>query len=718
MLVTSSWPSSLPLSAPNRPIPPPPLLPHLARLHRIATLGPDASEILPLRSSHSVVKEVEGHTGCVNALDWERGVGSQARLASAGDDTKICIWSPNALPSPPYDTTAPDGDPPNLSTWHPPLSYALQTSIATGHRANIFSIRWAPGKSERIISAAGDSTVRVFDLPTSSSSGGGESVYKGSKSWTHYPENTACVRVLRCHNGRVKRLATESSPDNFLSCGEDGTVRQHDLRTPHTCSSGACPQALVRYSGLQLYSLSISTLRPHLFAVAGTCQWAFLHDRRMLRDAIVRDWGVEIDSESSHLTQCVRRFGVPTMGSKNAVRSHIVASKLGEVRCRDLIVSYSGDAVYLFDTDAEPYSAPTPILSPTKTRNGRHQASTAEHAVTSGEKGKSDIKEEEREERGDEPEIRSSQKRSSTSGAATPADSDGQVDRQKRRRRRGMSDLEPLLVDEDSGGVAVVEGGGEGGEDDEIGPHPSRPTRATGTEEGTQVAGLDSEEKEDGEEDLGDDEDEDDEEEEEEEEEEAPFFRPQPKKEFEPHIPLVAPCRSFKGHANDDTVKDVNYAFRDEAIVSGSDDGNWFCWDKESGQLRGIFCGDESVVNVLQQHPRLPVIAISGIDTTVKLFGPSLLPSSPSTGGTNGNLLSQAASITKLNEGRSRANRSTFSVGPGAGQALLQLLARQLPPEARSGVSFMVNGQLVRLGGDGDGDGDEGDGERGECLIM
>ena len=59
----------------------------------------------------------------------------------------------------------------------------------------------------------------------------------------------------------------------------------------------------------------------------------------------------------------------------------------------------------------------------------------------------------------------------------------------------------------------------------------------------------------------------------------------------------------------------------DELVVSGSDDGHFFLWDKESGRLHGIYEGDGSVVNVIESHPRLPLIACSGIDTTIKVHG-------------------------------------------------------------------------------------------------
>lgn len=57
----------------------------------------------------------------------------------------------------------------------------------------------------------------------------------------------------------------------------------------------------------------------------------------------------------------------------------------------------------------------------------------------------------------------------------------------------------------------------------------------------------------------------------------------------------------------------------DEYVASGSDDGNFFLWHKSSGDLHGVYEGDGTVVNVIESHPRLPLVAVSGIDTTVKV---------------------------------------------------------------------------------------------------
>ena len=58
---------------------------------------------------------------------------------------------------------------------------------------------------------------------------------------------------------------------------------------------------------------------------------------------------------------------------------------------------------------------------------------------------------------------------------------------------------------------------------------------------------------------------------------------------------------------------------RDEFVASGSDDGNLFIWDKDTGKLHDILEGDGHVVNVIEGHPYLPLVAVSGIDTTVKV---------------------------------------------------------------------------------------------------
>lgn len=57
-------------------------------------------------------------------------------------------------------------------------------------------------------------------------------------------------------------------------------------------------------------------------------------------------------------------------------------------------------------------------------------------------------------------------------------------------------------------------------------------------------------------------------------------------------------------------------------IVSGSDDGSFFIWEKETTNLVRVLQGDESIVNCLQPHPSYCFLATSGIDPVVRLWNP------------------------------------------------------------------------------------------------
>jgi len=86
-------------------------------------------------------------------------------------------------------------------------------------------------------------------------------------------------------------------------------------------------------------------------------------------------------------------------------------------------------------------------------------------------------------------------------------------------------------------------------------------------------------------------------------------------------VPCLPHHRQYQGHCNTQTTKDVNFfGLQDEYVVSGSDCGNLFIWDRQTTQLLNILEGDNDVVNVIQGHPYEPVLAVSGIDSTVKIF--------------------------------------------------------------------------------------------------
>ncbi|KAL3885744.1 hypothetical protein ACJMK2_025787 [Sinanodonta woodiana] len=81
----------------------------------------------------------------------------------------------------------------------------------------------------------------------------------------------------------------------------------------------------------------------------------------------------------------------------------------------------------------------------------------------------------------------------------------------------------------------------------------------------------------------------------------------------------------YVGHRNNQTVKGVNfYGPKSEFIVSGSDCGHIYLWDKETEKIVQLMEGDEGgVINVLEPHPFAPILATSGLDHDVKIWAPT-----------------------------------------------------------------------------------------------
>ncbi|XP_018398342.1 PREDICTED: DDB1- and CUL4-associated factor 8-like isoform X1 [Cyphomyrmex costatus] len=81
----------------------------------------------------------------------------------------------------------------------------------------------------------------------------------------------------------------------------------------------------------------------------------------------------------------------------------------------------------------------------------------------------------------------------------------------------------------------------------------------------------------------------------------------------------------YQGHRNSATVKGVNFfGPKSEYVISGSDCGNIFIWDKNMEAVVQWMAGDkQGVVNCLEGHPHIPILATSGLDYDVKIWVPS-----------------------------------------------------------------------------------------------
>ncbi|CAN7989378.1 unnamed protein product [Ixodes hexagonus] len=82
--------------------------------------------------------------------------------------------------------------------------------------------------------------------------------------------------------------------------------------------------------------------------------------------------------------------------------------------------------------------------------------------------------------------------------------------------------------------------------------------------------------------------------------------------------------RRYTGHRNSRTmIKEATF-WGSDFVMSGSDCGHIFIWDKETCELVMIMEADHHVVNCLQPHPFDPgeLLASSGIDYDIKIWAP------------------------------------------------------------------------------------------------
>ncbi|EJU06204.1 WD40 repeat-like protein [Dacryopinax primogenitus] len=488
-----------------------------------------------------------GHSGCVNALSWSS---DGQTLLSGGDDRTIAFWRMQ-------DDTG---------------ELSLKRVIQTGHTANIFNAQFLPD-SPLIATCAGDSEVRVFDIEHSKGLGELRRADNGH-TWEHSGKE-ALVRVFKCHSRRTKRIIPESA-SNFLSVSQDGTVRQHDLRMPHTCRTG-CPPPLIKVPH-QLFAISRSSLTPYYFVVAGSSPYAHLFDRRMIPRLLEDEWGVQ--AQDDELAQAVRRFGRRTIPTYEKARdAHVTGTRMAESNGHELLLSYSGDAIYLYsiyddveDTSFAPNGSNIVARSPKRRRT---------------------------EPKSDEP--HSAHSANGVSSEQRAHDVSFQITEPEEADSGDLLDVEDLVMDID----------------------------------------MDEEDLTDIEEELF----------------EASQTLDTTKSDLD-GLRTVMPRRTFRGICNIETVKDVNFLGpNDEFVASGSDDGSFFIWDKRTSRVEGIYEGDGSVVNVIEQNPFRPMVAVSGIDHTVKIFSPV-----PSTTERKYSRVSDAEDIMRQNTQRAEAQANAPAV--------------------------------------------------------
>jgi len=244
-----------------------------------------------------------------------------------------------------------------------------------------------PKTNDRTIVSAADD-VRIFDIEHSGHSVFGSSSNKpntGLRSMRMIrdeitlTEGDTNAKAFRCHVDTVKRIVTEDNPFYFLTCSNDGDIRQWDVRQPSSAyppardtmvpvwardedASDNTPPPLISYSryAIDLNTVSCSPSQPHYIALGGGHLHCFLHDRRMLgrdknrergsRLSSPANWGDRDDELLGQATQCVKKFA--PNGKRRMKRTdgdHITGCKISDAYPNELVVSWYQDHIYGFD---------------------------------------------------------------------------------------------------------------------------------------------------------------------------------------------------------------------------------------------------------------------------------------------------------------------------------------------------------------------------------
>ncbi|XP_033224955.1 DDB1- and CUL4-associated factor 6-like isoform X2 [Belonocnema kinseyi] len=245
---------------------------------------------LQMMQRMSLLKRLKVHDGCVNSICWNN---SGELILSGSDDQHLVLT--NAY------------------------TYQVLTDYKTSHRANIFSAKFLPDSGDhRIVSCSGDGIILYTDLMR--------------RTETFHNQ-------FNCHSGTTYEIATiPGEPHNFLSCGEDGTVRWFDLRIKDKCHEPRCKEDVLISCQRAVTALSVNPVMLQQIAIGCSDSTVRTFDRRMLSTQAT-GW---VDNGTTSRPLC--SFTVPEFEGNSYRITSLSYSPDGQ----DVLVSYSSDHLYLF----------------------------------------------------------------------------------------------------------------------------------------------------------------------------------------------------------------------------------------------------------------------------------------------------------------------------------------------------------------------------------
>jgi len=264
-------------------------------------------------------KELEGHDGCVNCLEWNK---SGDILASGSDDQTVILWK---------------GE-----------TGSKLTQLQTDHQGNIFSVKFIPHTGDSaIVTGSQDSRVCLLDV-----------------------EKKCAVQSAALSVGRVKRLAVSQETSGiFWSASEDGTVMQWDTREKWTESTTNILINLnIHCARAEVKCIAVNPVRDNILAIGANDQFIRLYDRRKCK---LKKMGSRMERVNSHRTDMSSTDDcIPTEAVKYLVPGHLAGVNTTRSTVKsyfrpltttylnfsssgnDLVANIGGDHVYYFDRDS------------------------------------------------------------------------------------------------------------------------------------------------------------------------------------------------------------------------------------------------------------------------------------------------------------------------------------------------------------------------------
>ena len=225
------------------------------RLHISNALN---SPVMYNSTYHHLTHLLKGHLGCVNTLNWSQ---NGQWLLSGSDDQCLLVhkYTPGDIRS----------------------GFKLKNKFQTAHTNNIFDAKFSPSREDRIVSVAADGRVCVIDD-------------WGRRGWDELNTQTLIASPTADNAKRIEFL--NESGTVFLVACEDGYIVQFDLREPKPSRNVFIDLAEKQVG---VHSISKCPSAAHLLAVAGTDPFVRIYDLRVSTKKSAYSWTPPLKMEKT-----------------------------------------------------------------------------------------------------------------------------------------------------------------------------------------------------------------------------------------------------------------------------------------------------------------------------------------------------------------------------------------------------------------------------------